>query len=75
MTKLGPTCYFGELALLKNEKRAATVTALTDVTVLSLDRKAFDELLGPLQEILTKQASSYNQSTGETSAGKVLFFL
>eukprot|EP00210_Caulerpa_lentillifera_P000821 g794.t2 len=71
LTKLGPTCYFGELALLKNEKRAATVTALTEVTVLSLDRGAFDELLGPLQEILQKQASAYEASSGEIPASKL----
>lgn len=70
LTKLGPTCYFGELALLKNDKRAASVTALTEVTVLSLGREAFDELLGPLQEILQKQASVYAASSDEVPAAK-----
>ncbi|GMH33824.1 hypothetical protein BSKO_01658 [Bryopsis sp. KO-2023] len=60
LTKLGPTCYFGELSLLRNDRRAATVKGLTDVTVLSLNRDGFDQLLGPLQQIMQKQASAYD---------------
>lgn len=64
LAKLGPTCYFGELALLRNDKRAASIRALTDVTVLSLGREAFDELLGPLVKILQTQASAYDVTDG-----------
>jgi len=64
LTKLGPTCYFGELSLLRNDKRAASVRALTDVTVLSLGREEFDSLLGPLVELLQTQATSYDSSEG-----------
>eukprot|EP00455_Lapot_gusevi_P041130 TRINITY_DN473_c0_g1_i13.p1 TRINITY_DN473_c0_g1~~TRINITY_DN473_c0_g1_i13.p1 ORF type:complete len:798 (+),score=264.44 TRINITY_DN473_c0_g1_i13:86-2395(+) len=38
--------YFGEGALLKNVRRGATATAITDVTVLSLDRDRFIKLVG-----------------------------
>jgi len=52
--------YFGELALLRNEPRAATVTASSDaVRVLVMSRKAFVKLLGPLQELLSRQVLSY----------------
>ena len=44
--------YFGELALLNDEPRAASVIADSDCTLLSLDRKAFDRLLGRLQSIM-----------------------
>lgn len=49
--------YFGELALLKEEPRAATVTATTDCKVLVLSRRTFKSVLGPLQNILTRNAT------------------
>lgn len=40
--------YFGELALIKDAPRAATVHALTPVTLASCDRPTFDEFVRPL---------------------------
>merc|ERR1719160_1218179 len=51
--------YFGELALLKNQPRAATVTSKGTCKVLSLDRGSFKRLLGPLDELLGKEANKY----------------
>jgi cAMP-dependent protein kinase regulator len=51
--------YFGELALLKNEPRAANVIAKTKLKVVSLDRNSFKRLLGPLDEILKRNMSQY----------------
>jgi len=46
--ELGVGEYFGELALLRDEPRAATVTTITKTKVLGLNRKTFKDLLGPL---------------------------
>lgn len=40
--------YFGELALIKDAPRAATVHALTPTTLASCDRPTFDEFVRPL---------------------------
>eukprot|EP00397_Hematodinium_sp_SG-2012_P023552 GEMP01024477.1.p1 GENE.GEMP01024477.1~~GEMP01024477.1.p1 ORF type:complete len:431 (+),score=99.77 GEMP01024477.1:150-1442(+) len=53
----GVADYFGELALLKNEPRAASVIAQTDVKVVSLDRRTFKRLLGPLSDIIQRDYS------------------
>lgn len=55
----GPGDYFGELALLKNEPRAANVIAKTKLKVVSLDRNSFKRLLGPLDDILKRNMDSY----------------
>ena len=54
-----PGDYFGELALLKNEPRAANVIATSDLTVLALDREAFTRVLGPLKDILKRNSMKY----------------
>jgi len=51
--------YFGELALLNNDTRAASVVAKSDVRLLTLSRRTFKQLLGPLEDILKRNASAY----------------
>ncbi len=51
--------FFGELALIKNEPRAASVIAKTDCKLLSLDRLSFKRLLGPIENILKRNSDSY----------------
>ena len=51
--------FFGELALLKNEPRAASIVADTTCRCLSLDRMAFKRLLGPLENILQRNSENY----------------
>lgn len=43
--------YFGERALLKNEPRTATVTAIGFVSCFKLSRAVFNQLLGPIQDV------------------------
>lgn len=49
--------FFGEQALLNDEPRKATVLAHKKLTVLSLDRTTFVNVLGPLQDIMEKEKS------------------
>ena len=51
--------YFGELALLKGEPRAATIIADTNCKCLYLERMAFKRLLGPLENILRRNSENY----------------
>ncbi len=42
---LGPGAFFGEVALLEGRPRTATVRAMDEVVVLTLEREAFDHIL------------------------------
>ena len=54
--------YFGELALLKNEPRAASIIATSnEVEVAFINRAAFKRLLGPLEEILKRNSARYDK--------------
>lgn len=47
--------YFGELALLNNRPRAASIVAQTDCKVARLGRDGFLRLLGPVESIMRQQ--------------------
>jgi len=51
--------YFGELALLNNEPRAASVVSKSDVVVLSVDRITFNKMLGPLKNLMERHSKVY----------------
>eukprot|EP00049_Salpingoeca_infusionum_P010295 m.174965 g.174965 ORF g.174965 m.174965 type:complete len:447 (+) comp14601_c0_seq1:471-1811(+) len=56
--------YFGEVALLKDNLRHATVTAKGDVKCGKLDRETFERVLGPIEDILRREMSNYEKFAG-----------
>lgn len=53
--------YFGELALLKGEPRAANIVANGSLNCVTLDRYSFKRMLGPLDDILRRNAAKYEE--------------
>ena len=65
---LGAGEHFGEMALVRAEQRAATVTAQGALRVLVLSRIAFTRLLGPLQERLALEMEREEAALGTGAA-------
>lgn len=57
---LGPSDYFGEIALITQRPRAATVIAKGKLKCVRLDRARFERVLGPCSDILKRNISQYN---------------
>ncbi|KRX76254.1 cAMP-dependent protein kinase regulatory subunit [Trichinella sp. T6] len=57
---LNPSEYFGEIALLLDRPRAATVVAKTPLKCAKLDRARFERVMGPCSEILKRNILNYN---------------
>ena len=59
--ELGAGAYFGELALLNDDVRQASVKALEPTVCLTLDRATFKRVLGPLESILKQNEEMYSK--------------
>lgn len=46
--------YFGEIALVRDTVRQASIRAESNCRIVSIERDAFKRLLGPLEEILKR---------------------
>jgi cAMP-dependent protein kinase regulator len=53
--------YFGELALIRGEPRAANIIATSTMKLISLDRLSFKRLLGPIEGILKRNSEKYEK--------------
>lgn len=60
VARLGPSDYFGEIALLLDRPRAATVVASGPLKCVKLDRARFERVLGPCSDILKRNITQYN---------------
>eukprot|EP00105_Crassostrea_gigas_P013898 XP_011430376.1 PREDICTED: cAMP-dependent protein kinase regulatory subunit isoform X1 [Crassostrea gigas] len=58
--RLGVSDYFGEIALLLDRPRAATVVARGPLKCVKLDRARFERVLGPCSDILKRNIAQYN---------------
>ena len=68
---LGPGAFFGEIALLGDGRRTATVTATTQTRIWALPKTSFDHLLQlrphlrePLQRLATDRLRAQRQAVG-----------
>jgi CRP-like cAMP-binding protein len=61
--------YFGEIALLTNKPRQTTVKAVGEVSVLHIDRDAFNRLCGSMVELLSRNMSKYEEMLKAEAAG------
>jgi len=64
---LKPSDYFGELALLDDRPRAATVVAKGELKCAVLTREAFNRILGPYEEVLRRNTQRYATRKSSTS--------
>lgn len=48
-----------QVALMFSQPRGATVKATGDLTVLSLDRRTFKRVMGPMEDILKRNMKTY----------------
>ena len=53
--------YFGELSLLRDQPRAASIIAKSKLKCASIKRNAFKRILGPLEDILKRNAENYKK--------------
>lgn len=65
---LSPGHYFGEMALLNNDKRGATIAAITAVECLCIDKANFQTILGPLAEKLRARAEKRKEENSKKVA-------
>eukprot|EP00752_Nemacystus_decipiens_P010119 g9019.t1 len=53
--------YFGEVALIFAQPRGATVKAVGPLQLLSLDRRTFKRVMGPMETILKRNMKAYKR--------------
>ena len=65
--KLSAGAYFGEMALLQDAPRMANVLANEDTVCMSLETDVFKELIGSMQDLLTRESDRRNKEVERKS--------
>jgi len=60
---LADGAFFGELALINNKPRAATIQCLTDCYIATLDRRSFNIIQNVHEKILNKKVEQIKNVT------------
>jgi cAMP-dependent protein kinase regulator len=60
VARLYSSSYFGEVALLTDRPRAATVHAVGTCKCVKMDRERFNRVMGPCEDILRRNMDLYN---------------
>jgi voltage-gated potassium channel len=68
IANLGPGAYFGELALLTDEPRSATVTATTGIVLLALNRRSFRQVVETTPSVVHKLLAGLAKRLSEAEA-------
>jgi cAMP-dependent protein kinase regulator len=63
VSKLDSGQYFGEMALVENKPRSASVYSVGKVKVAFLERECFERLLGPCLDIMKRNIVNYKKSS------------
>ncbi|EDO41163.1 predicted protein [Nematostella vectensis] len=61
--------YFGELALVMNQPRSASVYAVGECKFASLKKDDFERLMGPCKEIMKRNAKEYEEQKKKLGIG------
>jgi len=72
VSEIEPGNYFGEMALLTNDVRTASIVAATDVECFVLARRDFVTAFGSLQAILERSAKKRNDELADGAAAGAL---
>lgn len=65
--------YFGEISLIRNISRQASVKSLTKVKLVYIDRASFKRILGPLETILKRNEFRYSKMKEELDKEKEMY--
>lgn len=66
LTDLGPGDFFGEIALLEEERRTASVVATSDMTVIVMTGRDFREMDREMPEVAEKIRSALRERLGRS---------
>merc|ERR1719223_2732759 len=70
VTELQAGTYFGEMALLDDDVRKASVIASSNCECFVLDRSAFNKILGSLQNILNRDVEERKKGIDGAASGE-----